>query len=86
MLGRMKWLLSVCALAGGVAIAAASCGPQEHFCPTTNPNQDDFTCHANNQPTGGTGGQDQGLCDGGHTIVCPNTDAQIVKCSLSECP
>ena len=66
----MKWFLCVCALITGIAIAVASCGPQEHFCPTTNPDMNDFTCHANNDATGGMGGQDQGPCDGGTVYVC----------------
>ena len=43
----MKWFLSVFALLAGMAIVAASCGPKEHFCPTTNPDPNDFTCHPN---------------------------------------
>jgi len=79
----MKWFLSVCLLAAGIAIVSASCGPQEHFCPTTNPSPDDFSCHANFDAMGGMGGADNGMCDGGATVICPGT--QVVKCSLSEC-
>ena len=60
----MKWFLSFFVLAAGIAIASASCGPQEHFCPTTNPNPTDFACHANFDAMGGMDGQDQRPCDG----------------------
>jgi hypothetical protein len=65
----MKWFLSVCGLVAGVAIAVASCGPKEDFCPTTNPDPMDFTCHGNNDAMsmGGTSG---GLCDGGLEYIC----------------
>ncbi|HMF44214.1 MAG TPA: hypothetical protein VKQ32_26260 [Polyangia bacterium] len=69
----MKVFLGVCALIAGIAIATASCGPQEHFCPTTNPDPADFSCHANNDAMGGQGGQDQGPCDGGSVYICNNT-------------
>lgn len=80
----MKWFLCVCSLLAGLAIAAASCGPKEHFCPTTNPNPDDFTCHANNDATSGMGGQSQGPCDGASYVIC--SDGVTQKCSFAECP
>jgi len=66
----MKWFLSVCALLVGVGIAVASCGPQTDFCPTTNPDPTDLTCHGNNDASsmGGTSGG--GLCDGGSEFIC----------------
>ena len=81
----MKWFLSACALAVGLGLAVASCGPQRDFCPTTNPDMTDFSCHANNDAVsmGGTGGGS--LCDGGSEVVCPGTDG-LHKCSMSECP
>ena len=79
----MKWFLSFFVLAAGIAIASASCGPQEHFCPTTNPNPDDFSCHANFDAMGGMGGQNQGPCDGASYVICSDGSQ---KCSFSECP
>ena len=75
----MKWFLSVCALLAGIAIAAASCGPKEHFCPVRNPDPSDWTCHANNDATSGTGGQSQGMCDGALVYICNNV-AQCTPC------
>ena len=65
----MKWFLSVCALLAGIGIMAASCGPQKDFCPTTNPDPTDLTCHSNNDAVS-TGGMMGGLCDGGTEYVC----------------
>jgi hypothetical protein len=81
----MKWFLSVCALVAGLGIAAASCGPKQDFCPTTNPDPTDFTCHANNDATsmGGQGGGGLG-CDGPE-MVCGDT-AHTHVCKLSDCP
>jgi len=65
----MKWFLCLCALAVGIAVAGASCGPQKDLCPTSNPDENDLTCHANNdaQSMGGTMGT---LCDGSFEYVC----------------
>ena len=80
----MKWFLSVCLLAAGVAIAGASCGPQEHFCPTTNPDPNDFACHANFDAMGGMGGMIQSKCDAGAQMLCP--DGVTIVCNRSDCP
>jgi hypothetical protein len=79
----MKWFLSLCALAVGIAVAGASCGPQKDFCPTSNPDMNDFTCHANNDATS-MGGQIGGLCDGAE-IVCGDP-AHTHVCKQSDCP
>ena len=81
----MKWFLSACALAAGLGLAVASCGPQRDFCPTTNPDMTDFSCHANNDAVsmGGTGGGS--LCDGTAEIVCSDP-AHTHVCKQSDCP
>jgi hypothetical protein len=80
----MKWFLTACLLACVVAFGFASCGPQKDFCPTSNPDPNDFTCHENNDATmTGTGGQTQGPCDGAAPIFC--SGGQQV-CKQSECP
>jgi hypothetical protein len=77
----MKWFLGVCALAGIVGIAVASCGPQKDFCPSTSDN----TCHfEDGSAMGGMGGQDLGPCDGGTPIICLNGGAKV--CKMSDCP
>jgi len=80
----MKWFLSVCVLAVGIAIAGASCGPKEHFCPTTNPNPDDFSCHANFDAMGGMGGSAMSKCDSGAQMLC--SDGKTIVCDLADCP
>jgi len=81
----MKWFLSVCAVVAGLAIAVASCGPKETYCPTTNPDPTDLTCHANIDAQPGMGGQTGGMCDGPE-VVCPGTNGMVKKCSFAECP
>ncbi|HEY7371284.1 MAG TPA: hypothetical protein VIF57_03830 [Polyangia bacterium] len=60
---------------------AASCGPQQAFCPTGNPDPTDLTCHSNNDAvsTGGTSGG--GLCDGAAEHVCTVGDASVHQCT-----
>ena len=79
----MKWFLSVCALAGIVAVmSSSSCGPKRDFCPTNDP---EFVCFdMDGGPTGGAGGIDQGPCDGASQIVCLSNGMKV--CSQSECP
>lgn len=77
----MKWFLLVCLVAGGAAVAASSCGPERAFCPSTH----DMSCFfEDGGPPGGSGGQDQGPCDGASYVICPNGGAK--KCSFAECP
>jgi hypothetical protein len=80
----MKWFLSVLALASVAALGMGSCGPEQTFCPTTNPDQNDLTCHENFDAATGMGGQNQGPCDGASYVICPNGGGQ--KCSFAECP
>jgi len=83
----MKWFLTVCALAGALGLAAASCGPQKDICPTTNPNDpNDLTCHQNldAQSTGGTGGGVL-MCEAGAPMVCPDP-AHTKVCNMADCP
>ena len=79
----MKWFLLVCLLAGGLGIAAASCGPKKDFCPTKPP---DFICFfEDGGPMGGAGGQNVGKCDGQAVIHCGDpADTQV--CKQSDCP
>ena len=79
----MKWFLTVCLLACVGAFGFASCGPQKDFCPTKNPDPNDFTCHENNDAMMGMGGQTQGPCDGASPVVCSNG---MQKCKQSDCP
>ena len=76
----MKWFLTVIALASVVGFVAASCGPQRDFCPTTNPDPTDLNCHGNIDGSGGMGGQDPGLCDGGTRYIC-GTVTQCTPCN-----
>jgi hypothetical protein len=80
----MKWFLTVCLLACGVAFGFGSCGPQKDFCPTSNPDPADFTCHENNDASTGMGGQTQGPCDGASPIYCQSLQMQV--CKQSDCP
>jgi hypothetical protein len=80
----MKWFLTVCAIAGGIGVALASCGPEKAFCPTTNPDPTDLSCHPN-QDAMATGGEMGSMCDGPE-VVCPGTSGQVKKCSFAECP
>jgi hypothetical protein len=79
----MKWFLTICLLACVVAFGMGSCGPQKDFCPTTNPDMNDFTCHGNNDAATGMGGQSQGKCDGSSEIIC--SDGTHV-CKQTDCP
>jgi|KBSMisStaDraftv2_1062788.scaffolds.fasta_scaffold360503_2 hypothetical protein len=79
----MKWFLCLCALVAAAAITAASCGPQKAFCPTSNPDPTDLSCHANNDALGGMGGQNQGMCDGASEFICSNG---MHVCKASDCP
>jgi len=81
----MKWFFSVCGLVVGIGIAVASCGPQQAFCPTGNPDPTDLTCHANNDASSMAGTSGGGVCDGGSEVICPGTDG-LHKCSMAECP
>ena len=78
----MKWLLSVFALAGIVAVvSASSCGPKRDFCPT-NP---EYVCFDKDSgATGGMGGADPGMCDGGSVMFC--LDGVTKVCKMSDCP
>ena len=78
----MKWFISLCALAGIVAVmSSSSCGPKRDFCPT-NP---EYACFdKDGGPMGGAGGQDQGMCDGGSVMFC--LDGVTKVCQLSDCP
>ena len=78
----MKWFLTVLALVAVAAVGLGSCGPQRNFCPTTNPNEDDLTCHENFDAQTGMGGQNQGPCDGAAQVVCSDGTR---KCSFAEC-
>ena len=60
----MKWFLSVCLVVAGIGIVIASCGPQQTFCPTTNPDPMDLSCHPNNDAATGMGGMMMSMCDG----------------------
>jgi hypothetical protein len=78
----MKWFLAVCALASVLGIAVASCGPEREFCPL----KPQGSCFFDDGgPQGGSGGQNQGPCDGGPIMFCPPPSGKQV-CSLSECP
>jgi len=79
----MKWFLSVCGLAGIVAVmSSSSCGPKRDFCPTNEP---EFVCFdMDGGQMGGMGGQDQGMCDGAAVLVC--LDGVTKVCKMSDCP
>ena len=80
----MKWFLSVCVLAGIVAVmSSSSCGPKRDFCPDQLP---EYVCFdMDGGAMGGAGGQDQGMCDGGLDHVLPRWRDQGVQ-AMSECP
>jgi hypothetical protein len=80
----MKWFLSICTLAGIVAVmSSSSCGPKRDFCPTNTP---EYVCFdKDGGGMGGAGGIDQGPCDGASQIVCPDP-AQTKVCKQSDCP
>ena len=77
----MKWFLAFCSVTGlALVLSSSSCGPSRPFCPS-NPG---LTCYDNDGGgMGGTGGQDQGPCDGASVVICQN-GAHV--CKQSDCP